>query len=121
MADLQTMAFALLAFTFMVIGRRFGWALSRVVLYSCPTTLAVLGTMCWGLLIAVGMRALLDWQQPTVMLRWGLGYALGAYVSIPNLGLLQESSIPPEDRPRHQLIGQAPLGHLHRRIGCARP
>ncbi len=57
----------------------------------------------------MGMRGLLDWQQPGAVLRWIMGYALGAYVSVPNFGLLNESTIPEHAAGRHNLTSNLPL------------
>jgi hypothetical protein len=63
----------------------------------------------WGVGVAVLMRILLNWQQPGAVLRWLMGYALAAYVSIPNYGLLDESSIPEHAILRHKMISNLPL------------
>lgn len=55
------------------------------------------------------MRALLNRQQPGTVLRWVMGYALAAYVAMPNYGLLAEASIAANAAPRHALVSNLPL------------
>jgi len=82
--------------------------MSRAVLYSCRTTGAVLLTAMWGVLVAYTVRFLIAWLQPGNVERWLLGYALGAYISIPNFGLFQEDTIPLQNVDRHRLVSQLP-------------
>lgn len=37
-----------------------------------------------------------------------MGYALGAYVAVPNFGLLDEGTIPAHEQGRHSLISALP-------------
>lgn len=114
------MAFFFLTLLFMYIGRKLGWSLSRSVLYTAPVAAAVVLALALGVLVAFGMRGLLNWQQPGAVLRWIMGYALGAYVSIPNYGLLVPSSIPEAEVPRHNLISSVPeLSYLATTIALA--
>ena len=103
------MAFFFLTLVFMYIGRKLGWALSKLVLYLAPTGVAILGCAVWGGAVALGVRALICWQHPGILLTLVMGYALGAYVAIPNFGLVHESSIPYHAQPRHQLVSNVPL------------
>jgi hypothetical protein len=49
------------------------------------------------------------WQHPFWLLKYILGFGMGAYVAVPNYGLLNESTIPPEEIRRHERISLLPL------------
>jgi hypothetical protein len=102
------MAFFLTAIVFMYVGRKIGWLYSRAALY--PTPLAPCAVLCviWGLAVAGSMYGLISWLQPGTILRWLMGYALGSYVSVPNYGLFDESTIPESARSKHNLISALP-------------
>ena len=102
------MAFFLLALIFMFVGRKLGWALSKSLLYTAPLFIALVLATLWGGLVAFGMRELLNWQQPGAILRWLMGYALGAYVAVPNYGLLVPPTIPDKATSRHDLVLNVP-------------
>ena len=102
-------AFVLLAIVFMYYGRRFGWSLSKNILYLSPTGIVVIACLFWGTAVAFGIHALIQWQQPKIFLKIIFGFALGAYVAIPNYGLLAESTIPEHAKERHLLISNIPL------------
>ena len=104
-----TLIFVIVAFVGMYAGRRIGWALSRNFLYSANMTAAVIACIAWGMLIACGVRALIMWQSPFWLLRWIFGYFMGAYVAVPNYGLLVESTIPHTEMRRHDRITMLPL------------
>jgi hypothetical protein len=62
----------------------------------------------WGGGVALGVRLLIDWQQPETILRWILGYGMGGYVAIPHYGLLSnEARSQIQDRDR--LMTEYPL------------
>ena len=103
------MVFFVFALIFLFWGRRLGWTLSKSALYIAPITISVVLCVVWGAVVAAAIRGLIDWQQPSTILRWWMGYALGAYVSVPNFGLLNESSIPAHAQNRHMLISNLPL------------
>jgi hypothetical protein len=103
------MAFAFAALTFMLIGRRLGWALSKGFFYSAPAPLSFVGLLIWGIAVGWGMSRLIGWQHPNMTLKWVMGFALAAYVAIPNFGLFQESTIPEWDQARHAMISSLPL------------
>ena len=94
---------------FMFIGRKLGWTLSRTVLYTAPVALAVGLCLFWGIGVAGAMLALLNCQQPSLAIRWVIGYALGAYVTVPNYGLFAESYVPDYAAPRQKIISSLPL------------
>ncbi len=102
------MVFVIISFIGMYFGRKVGWWLSRKILYLGPVPLAVICCVGWGMFVALAIRYLIDIYEPFWLLRWIFGYALGWYVSIPNYGLLMESTIPDEARPRHFLIFTLP-------------
>ena len=83
--------FFFITFIFMYFGRKLGWSLSKKYLYTLQLTLAITLSFLWGFIIAVCMFILISWQNPILILRIIMGYALGCYVSIPNFGLLDET------------------------------
>ncbi len=101
--------FFFLAFVGMYIGRKVGWILSKAVLYTGSTALILPLCVGWGGLVALLVYGLIEWQQPGLLLKIIMGYALGAYVSIPNFGLLNEATIPDSARLRHTLVSGLPL------------
>jgi hypothetical protein len=103
------MLFFIIAFVGMYIGRKIGWALSRGILYFSSTPTAVTICVVWGVLVAFGVHVLNEWQHPNIILKIIMGYALGAYVSIPNFGLLNESTIPEKESSRHEMISLLPM------------
>ena len=103
------MTFILLMLLGMYVGRKLGWALSRGVLYRTVLPAAILGCIVWGAASGFLVHAMLVWQRPGWLLRWVFGYALGAYVAIPNYGLVLEPTVPASAIPRHQVIGVVPL------------
>ena len=70
------MTFFLLMSAFMYVGRRLGWSFSKAVLYRASLALAAMAAIAWGVLTAVPVREMLDWQHPGAVLRWVMGYAL---------------------------------------------
>ncbi len=103
------MGFFFMTLIFMYIGRKLGWTLSRTVLYTAPPVVSGVASAIWGVGVAFLMFCLIRWQEPNIVLKIIMGYALGWYVAIPNFGLLQESSIPEEAKPRHLMISTWPI------------
>jgi hypothetical protein len=103
------MYFAFLAVVFLIVGRKTGWFVSRAFLYTVSSPVAVVLCIAWGGGTAFLMRILLNYGEPNVYLRWIMGYFLGAYVAVPNFGLIAESTIPPEGQNRHLVVSQLPL------------
>ena len=103
------MWFGFAAIVFMMVGRKLGWLVSKAFLYPAPITLSLVGTVVWGVLVGFSMSALIGWLHPGSILKWVLGFALGAYVSIPNYGLFNQGSIPDFEQPRHLMISNVPL------------
>src|SRR5260221_34753 len=103
------MAFVIIALVGMYPGRRFGWLLSRAVLYSASSAVVIAACIIWGALVAYLIHLLIGWQHPHWILKAIFGFALGCYVAIPNYGLLDESTIPPEAMKTHELISLLPF------------
>jgi hypothetical protein len=103
------MYFFFLALVFLFVGRKMGWFVSRAFLYTVSAPIAVVLCIAWGGGTAFLMRVLLDYGQPNVYMRWIMGYSLGAYVAVPNFGLIAEDTIPPEGQDRHSMISNVPL------------
>ena len=95
------MAFFLIALVGMYVGRKIGWAISKplyqwTLLFPNPKVVqisVILIGVLWGGLIAFGVRELILWQHPGLILRIIMGYALGAYVAIPNYGLMNKDTL----------------------------
>jgi hypothetical protein len=102
------MVFFFIAIIFMYVGRKVGWSLSRTVLYTSSSATAGIVSAIWGIAVAILMFSLIRWQEPNIILKIIMGYALGWYVAIPNFGLLQKGSIPEEAKPRHLMISTWP-------------
>jgi hypothetical protein len=102
------MVFFIVALLFMYLGRKIGWALSRRILYPASPIAAGLVSAVWGIGVAFLMFVLIRWQNPNIVLKIIMGYALGWYISVPNFGIFQESSITDEERPRHIMISLGP-------------
>jgi len=102
------MKFFLITLIFMTLGRKLGWIVSRL-LYEAPRWICVAIVVGWGIGVAFSIHGLIAWLRPGVVLRTIMGYALGGYVSVPNFGLFDESSIPEDKLPRHNLVLRLPL------------
>lgn len=89
------------------LGRRFGWALSREILYSSRWLACAIICLLWGLGIAYLLRLFIIATGPGMLLKI-LGYGAGMYISIPNYGLLAENTIPDTALPRHVFIKGVP-------------
>jgi hypothetical protein len=103
------MAFVIIAILGMYVGRRLGWVLSRGILYSSPPAIFVIFCVLWGCLVAYLTHLHIVWLHPHWILKCIFGFALGAYVSIPNFGLVDESTIPSHAFKRHELASAIPL------------
>jgi len=105
----DNIAFVFISFVFMVVGRKVGWWLSKLIFYPAPAVISFINLIGWGVVVAVGMDVLIGWLHPNVVIKWIMGFALAAYVAIPNYGLLQESSIPDDKQMRHMMISWVSL------------
>lgn len=106
---MNSVLFVVLAFALMFVGRKIGWALSRAILY--PSTIGITAFLClaWGVVVAYSIHSLISFQHPNLVLTIIFGYLLGAYVAVPNYGLVAESSIPPHAMPKHNMIFTLPV------------
>ena len=102
------MCLLLLSIALLYIGRKTGWALSKGVLYTGHTSAALLSSIIWGAVIAMAVWGLIRWQSPSWWLKFPFGYLLGAYVAIPNFGLINPATIPESAQPRHLMVSQVP-------------
>jgi hypothetical protein len=105
----NNIAFVFMSFVFMMVGRKIGWSLSKLIFYPAPAVISFINLIGWGAVVAWGMDLLIGWLHPNVIIKWIMGFALAAYVAVPNYGLLQESSIPDDKQVRHMMISWLPL------------
>ena len=101
------MVFFIASLVFLFLGRKLGWALSKP-LYVAPLPVVVVFCLLWGGIVAAAIHGLIIWQEPSWILRWIFGYALGGYVSIPNYGLVHEATVPDEAIRQHALLKSIP-------------
>jgi hypothetical protein len=90
-----------------ILGRKVGWALSRDVLYKTPRVACIICCIGWGLMNAWGVHRLIETWHPGLLLKI-YGYGAGAYISVPNYGLYEKTTIPETALPRHLLIQALP-------------
>ncbi len=88
--------------------RNLGWFFSKGFLYQVSTFKAASFCILWAILLASSLRWAIVVFQPGIIMRV-VGFGAGAYASIPNYGLIAESTIPPEGIPRHKLIEAVPF------------
>jgi len=105
----NNIAFVFISFVFMMVGRKLGWALSKLIFYPAPGVISFINVIGWGVAVAWGMSSLIGWLYPNPIIKWIFGFASAAYVAVPNYGLLQESSIPDDKQMRHMMISWLPL------------
>jgi len=103
------MFFVVIVFIGIVILRKLGWALSKRFLYTTRNNKAILTCILWGILVAFLLHALIRWQNPNFWIKLIIGYGFGSYVSIPNYGLVNQSTIPDNIMPRHTMLYLLPL------------
>jgi hypothetical protein len=101
--------FIFLSIILMVIGRKVGWAISKGILYPAPTTVSLVLSACWGIAVGFAISGMIGALHPGPVLKWIMGFALGAYVAIPNFGLFSQGTIPDDVQPRHTMISNVPL------------
>ena len=102
------MAFFLVCFMAMFFGRKISWALCRGFLYTTNLVVCALACLAWALGLAYGLRSLIVTMHPGWLLKI-LAFGVATYISIPNYGLLSESTIPNEGLPRHVFIKSVPF------------
>ncbi|MCX6343943.1 MAG: hypothetical protein NT018_02570 [Armatimonadetes bacterium] len=88
------MTFFLATLAFMFLGRKLGWALSRNILYTAPIILTVALALSWGIGVGLVIHRLIICQEPNLILRLIMGYALGAYVAQPIMVCLMNRAFP---------------------------
>lgn len=103
----MTVLFLIVCVFGMTLGHRVGWFLSRSFLYSSSWLVCALVSVVWGLGIAFGLHQLILATNPALIARF-FGYGAGAYIAIPNFGLLNEGSIPDGVMARHVFIKAIP-------------
>ena len=104
-----TMMFVIIVLVGTVILRKSGWALSRSFLYTAHSAIAAITCVLWGIFVAFLLHALIRWQDPNIFIKLIIGYGFGSYVSIPNYGLVNQSTIPVTAMPRHTILYLLPL------------
>ena len=102
------MRFFFMTVVFMYVGRKIGWAISKAVLYTASMGTAIVVSVIWGAVVAFLMFVMIGVENPNIILKIIMGYALGWYVAVPNFGLIAEGSIPDEAKPRHILVSTVP-------------
>lgn len=90
------------------IGRKIGWAISRGLLYSTNVAVCFVVCIVWGLGTAYALRLFMLATNPGLLLKI-FGYGGGAYISIPNHGLLDENTVPQSEMARHVTIKSVPF------------
>ena len=78
-----------------------------MVLYSCNWLLCIVLCAGWAIGVAYGLRMFILGTHPGLLLRI-FGYGAGMYISVPNFGLVSESTIPAHGRFRHDFIRGVP-------------
>ncbi len=105
---MHSLGFLLICLVGQTIFRKIGWAMCRGFMYGESTPVCVFFLLLWGIGLAFGYRHLVIWYHPGWIVKV-IGYGSAAYVSIPNYGLIAESTIPAEKQGRHALISNLPL------------
>jgi hypothetical protein len=90
------------------IGNRIGWAISRNLLYASSWAVSAVVCFAWGIGVAYALRLFILAAHPGLLLKI-FGYGAGAYIAIPNYGLLDESTMPDYKMPRHVFIKGVPM------------
>jgi hypothetical protein len=102
-------AFVLFSIVLLYLGRRFGWWLSKASLYGDALSIILVECVIWGCLVAGLTHTLIVWHHPHWILKWVFGFGVGLYISIPNYGLIRETSITEHTMLRHRLISSLPF------------
>lgn len=107
--DMNTFYYIFSSFILLIIGRKLGWLCCRLFLYEINIKAMIVFVVLWGFGVAATINFLYVLYTPNIFLKLIFGFMLGLYVSIPNYGLLNESTIPPEAYRRHDLIRLVPI------------
>ena len=101
------MAFPLIMLLLLWPIRKIGWMLSSR-LYKVNNVICIITLTIWGVGVAFIVGAI-DWKlKPNIFLKIVFGFFEGLYLSCPNFGMLNESTIPWEAQSRHKLISYYP-------------
>ncbi|TAJ91712.1 hypothetical protein EPO44_14480 [bacterium] len=101
------MAFYIESLIALVFGRYFGWWMCRKFLYSSGWTVCVIVCVIWGVGLAYGTRLFILDNNPNLWMKiWA--YGTGMYISIPNYGLFDESTVADDALSRHVFIKGVP-------------
>lgn len=106
---MHTMTFLFISIVVLYLGRKIGWLISKKILYRTAEPLGGILSIIWGGGVAFVIRHLIDWQHPNLVVKIIMGYMLGAYVSVLNFGLLDESTVPSATIPKHKALSVLPL------------
>jgi hypothetical protein len=90
------------------IGRKLGWTLSRRVFYSMPSAVAVPLCLLWGVVIAFAFRLSITVLHPNLLLAI-LGFAAGAYIAVPDLGISEVWMFPNGSATRKDIVSNFPF------------
>jgi hypothetical protein len=90
------------------IGRKMGWTLSRRVFYSMPSAVAVPLCLLWGVAIALAFRWSITGLHPNLILAI-LGFAAGAYIAVPDLGIGEVWMAPYGSATRKDIVSNFPF------------
>lgn len=93
----------------LIIGRLWGWRISRLFLYRDPLPWCIIFCAVHGMATAILITQMLSAFHPPLWAKIVFGYCLGAYVSIPNFGLMDESTLTDAEKPRHLLVHLVPF------------
>ncbi len=104
------MTFVLISILSLVPFRRLGWFLSKNILYWVPNIFTVPACLLWGVSIAYLLHLLILWQDPGLVVKIIFGYLLAAYLSIPDYGLFDESTMPADAVVKNATISFSSLG-----------
>ncbi len=102
------MLFIFISLLSLYIFRKLGWFVSKNGLYGSHIVTVSVVCFLWGLAISYLFHILIQWQDPNVIVKTIFGYGVGAYVSVPNYGLVDDSTVPEYKLSRHQLISLLP-------------
>ena len=87
------MIFVIVVLVGMYILRKVGWNLSKNVMYNTSNLKVITLCILWGVFVAFLLHSLIRWQNPNVWIKAIIGFGFGLYVSIPNFGLFNYSTI----------------------------
>ena len=101
--------YVIVSFILMYVLRKTGWYFSKKIYVKFSYFLTVIFCIVWGYATALIVGFLIFKYDPNIVVKIIFGYAMGAYMSIPNFGLLSESSVPLEAQKKHKTLSSLPL------------